>query len=68
MIMFALILEAFYEQLTSRNVRTLWGALEDGHLETHTPTQEGRLEAHLLAGSCYKFLLNTDGFPQGPSP
>ena len=26
-IMFALILEAFYEQRTSRNVHTLWGAL-----------------------------------------
>ena len=26
--MFALILEAFYEQRTSHNVRTLWGALD----------------------------------------
>ena len=28
MIMFALILEAFYEQRTSHNVRTLWGVLD----------------------------------------
>ena len=32
MIMFALILEAFYEQRTSHNVRTLWGALEQTQL------------------------------------
>ena len=37
MIMFALILEAFYEQRTSHNVRTLLGALANwkgGYFET----------------------------------
>ena len=29
MIMFALVWESFYEQRTSHNVRTLWGALDD---------------------------------------
>ena len=44
MIMFALILEAFYEQRTSHNVRTLWGAL--GHAPAiRRPRDQGGHEA-----------------------